>query len=139
MIKKLKYKFILINMILITIVLGSIFVTVYVSTQQRLVGDSMKTLQNAIMEDRGGGADHKPIFGVKDDPGFMHIPTFVVSLDKNNNIINDGKFIFIIDRTKEYAVTFTTKDKTESIVLSFNSNAGSIILVDNVILTLVGS
>jgi len=88
MIKKLKYKFILINMILITIVLGSIFITVYVSTQQRLVRDNMEALQNAIMEDRRGGEFHKPIFGAKDDPGFMHIPTFVVSLDENNNIID---------------------------------------------------
>jgi two-component system sensor histidine kinase CiaH len=88
MIKKLKYKFILINMILITIVLGSIFITVYVSTQQRLVGDSMKTLRSTIMEDQQGGADHKEIIGSKKDPGFMPIPTFVVSLDKNNNIID---------------------------------------------------
>ncbi|MBP1761936.1 MAG: dltS [Firmicutes bacterium] len=88
MINKLKYKFVLINMILISIVLVIIFISVYESTQQRLVGDSMITLQNAIMQDRGGGDDHKPIFGAKDAPDFMHIPTFVVSLDENNNIID---------------------------------------------------
>jgi signal transduction histidine kinase len=94
MIKKLKYKFVLTNMILITIVLVIIFISLYVSTQQRLVTDSMITLRAAIMDEQRGGDGHRPIFGDKEDPGFMRVPTFVVSLDGNNKIINSSGALF---------------------------------------------
>jgi hypothetical protein len=51
MIKKLKYKFVLINMALITIVLVVIFISVYASTQQRLINDSMGVLERALMKE----------------------------------------------------------------------------------------
>jgi signal transduction histidine kinase len=88
MIKKLKYKFILTNMILITIVLVIIFTAVYASTQQRLARDSMQALQHTINENKGGGPDRKEVIGPKKDPGNMPIATFVVNLDEKNNIIN---------------------------------------------------
>lgn len=88
MIKKLKYKFVFINMILITIVLVSIFITVYVSTQQRLVRDSIETLQHALMEDQNAGAVSNEILGPGKKPGFTPVPTFVVSLDEDSNIID---------------------------------------------------
>lgn len=88
MIKKLKYKFVLINMILVTTIVVVIFVSVYAATQQRLVRDSMATLQRTIMDDVRGEPHKKDIFEPKNDPGFTSIATFVVSLDENNNIVN---------------------------------------------------
>ena len=88
MIKKLKYKFILTNMILITIVLVIIFSAVYISTQQRLSRDSMEALQHTIMEDKNGGPDNKGVIGPKKDSRSMPLATFVVNLDEKNNIID---------------------------------------------------
>lgn len=87
MIKKLRYKFILINMVLITIVLVITFFAVYASTQQRLVRDSMSILQRTITEN-----DHKEPLSKEEgpdrDPGIMQIATFTVNLDADNNIID---------------------------------------------------
>ncbi len=88
MIYKLKYKFVLINMTLVTIILLIIFVSVYVSTQQRLVGDSMAVLQRTIMQDNHGQPPKKDLIGPKRDPEFMPIATFMVTLDQNNHIVN---------------------------------------------------
>ncbi len=87
MIKKLKYKFILINMLLITMVLIVIFVTVYVSTQQRLVKDSMDILQRTLMEENHEQPIRRDLAGPPKEPGFMPAPTFVIILDANHNIV----------------------------------------------------
>lgn len=60
-------------------------------------------------------------------------------LDENNEVINEGKFTFTIEDTKEYAVSFKTVEGTKSIVLSYHSIDGSIILIDKVILNLKNS
>ena len=87
MIKKLRIKFILINMILITIVLAITFTAVYVSTQQRLVRESMSVLQRTIAGDKHDEPTRNEIRGPEKNPGFMPIPTFTVSLDAEKNII----------------------------------------------------
>ncbi len=87
MIRKLQFKFILINMLLITIVLATTFIAVYVSTQQRLVNESMSILHRTIMEEKHGEPPQNEIRGPEKNPGFMPIPTFTVSLDAEENII----------------------------------------------------
>ncbi len=87
MINKLRFKFILINMLLITIVLAITFMAVYVSTQQRLVRDSMNVLQRTIAETN----HNEPLikdFGPDKNPGIMPIATFTVSLNAENEIID---------------------------------------------------
>ncbi len=86
MIKKLKYKFVLINMVLITIVLVAIFITVYASTQQRLVKDSMDILERTLMEENHERPIRRELTSPPKEPRFMPAPTFVVALDANNNI-----------------------------------------------------
>jgi len=86
MINRLKWKFILINMILITIVLIITFVAVYVSTQQRLIVESMSVLQRTISEENHDEPPKESI-GHKKEPGFMPMSTFLVSLDAGRNII----------------------------------------------------
>ncbi len=87
MINRLRFKFILINMILITIVLVITFIAVYASTQQRLVRDSLSILEHSLTETnrkepltKGGGPDR--------NPGVMSIASFTVNLDSDNNIID---------------------------------------------------
>lgn len=89
MIKKLKYKFVLINMLLIALVLAVIFIAVYASTQQRLVKDSMDTLQRTLTEEDHEQPVRRELAGPqKKEPGFTPAPTFVVTLDEKNNIIS---------------------------------------------------
>jgi Signal transduction histidine kinase len=99
MINRLRYKFILINMILITIVLVITFIAVYASTQQRLVRDSMSILQRTATD-----TDHKepltPDGGHDKTPGLMQIATFTVTLDADNNIIEArGPLYDLTDQT----------------------------------------
>ena len=68
MIKKLQYKFILINMLLITIVLVTTFIAVYFSTQQRLVSESMSILHRTIMEQNHGEPPPNEIRGPEKNP-----------------------------------------------------------------------
>lgn len=87
MIKRLQAKFILINMILITIVLAVTFAAVYVSTQQRLIRDSESVLQRAI-NDGYQPEPLKDIMGPKrGEPDSIPASTLVVRLDAENNII----------------------------------------------------
>lgn len=94
MIRKLQSKFILINMLLITIVLVIIFIAFYASTQQRLVNESMDVLHRTVMD-----ADRIEMFpremrGPEKNPGFTPIPTFTVYLDADNKIINARGALF---------------------------------------------
>jgi hypothetical protein len=99
MIKKLKYKFVLINMVLITMVLMIIFITVYASTQQRLVRDSMDILQRTLMEENHEQPVRRELFGPqKKEPGFTPAPTIVVILDANKTL-NLPRGIYLISRT----------------------------------------
>ncbi len=124
MIKTLKYKFVLINMILITTILGIIFITVYVSTQQRLVRDSMGTLQHTIMEDDHGEPPKKEIIVPKKEPDFMPIATFVVNLDEKNNVINaHGPLYDLSDQE--------TLNQIVQICLASNKNVGTITLANS--------
>ncbi|MEQ8175432.1 MAG: ATP-binding protein [Syntrophomonadaceae bacterium] len=101
MIGKLKLKFILTNMLLITIVLAIIFGAVYVSTRQRLEKESSTTLQRAIMENKTGEPDKRdqnrpPSLRESD---FKPIPTFTVTLDSDNKIIETNGVLFNLSDT----------------------------------------
>lgn len=88
MIKKLKYKFVLINMLLIAMVLTGIFIAFYASTQQRLVRDSMDVLERTLMRENHEPPVRRELAGPpKNEPGFTPAPAFVVALDAENNII----------------------------------------------------
>lgn len=88
MIKKLKYKFVLINMLLIAIVLIGIFIAFYASTQQRLVRDSMDMLERTLMRENHEPPVRRELAGPpKNEPGFTPAPAFVVVLDAEDNII----------------------------------------------------
>mgnify|MGYP000893321586 FL=1 len=88
MIKKLKYQFVLINMLLIAMVLIGIFIAFYASTQQRLVRDSMDVLERTLMRENHEPPVRRELAGPpKNEPGFTPAPAFVVALDAENNII----------------------------------------------------
>lgn len=89
MIRKLQFKFILINMLLITIVLVIIFIAVYASTQQRLANESMDVLHRSVMDADRVDPFPNEIRGPGKNPGgFMPMPTFTVQLNANHQIIS---------------------------------------------------
>ncbi len=94
MIKKLKYKFILINMALISLVLLAIFLATYAATERRLEEESRGTLQRALTaEDRREPPPHGDR-GPMRNPDFMPIPTFTVNLDAEGNIVESQGALF---------------------------------------------
>lgn len=141
MIRRLQGKFILINMLLITIVLVITFGAVYMSTQQRLVRDSMSLLELEVRSADApgslGGRDNMPVFertimdekhpapppdevhGPENNPGVMPMPMFTVSLDNNRNIISTRGTLF--DLSDEKALS-----KIVAICLTNNGDTGVI-------------
>lgn len=89
MIKKLKKKFVFINMILIFIILSLTFGAVYISTSNRLVRESNDMLQKTIEQEN---EIHKNQINIDDPNNYSPPPpqilSFAVQLDKNNNITN---------------------------------------------------
>lgn len=94
MITKLRNKFILINMILISIVLVIIFSAVYMSTRQRLSVESMDALQRALRDDKKMEFRPDDLRGPGPNQGFMALPTFTVRLDEDNKVISANGQLF---------------------------------------------
>ncbi len=94
MIGKLRHKFILINMLLISIVLLCTFLAVYQSTRQRLAQESTDLLHRTIEE----GFREKPLReesnpGIR-RPDFKPMPTFTVTTDTEGNITSANGVLF---------------------------------------------
>lgn len=91
MIKKLKKKFILINMILITIVLLITFISILGYTNQQLIGDYNNIMRQVIEKDGRNDLPKREIGGMIpiDKKNIQPFPfaTFFVKLDSSNNII----------------------------------------------------
>lgn len=80
MLKKLKYKFILINMIFVTIMLAAIFGLLYFSTSQNLERDSIKMMEDIAV------SHIKPNPFNKSNNN-IHLPYFSVMVDKYGKIL----------------------------------------------------
>lgn len=88
MIKKLRRKFILINMTLVSLVLLIVFATISMSNYQRLQSESRDALHRAI-EQRKDKPPPKPEIGrlPPERKPLPITPVFSVVLDENNNIV----------------------------------------------------
>jgi len=91
MIKKLKKKFILINMILITIVLLITFISILGYTNQQIINDYNNIMKQVIDKDGRNEPPKREIGGMipMDGKNIQQFPfaTFYVKLDSSNNII----------------------------------------------------
>lgn len=115
MIQKLKIKFIAINMLLVSIVLCVTFITISVSTYQRLRNNSYMALESSFSrekdwpkKDLGDSFDMNPIANKK--PSMNHI-LFTVLLDSNNNIVEVfGENIEISDEVLTDLISYCIKN-----------------------------
>lgn len=84
MIKKLKLKFIITNMVLIVLVMALLYVFLYVHTKNELESESINALEDILMS---GKSDIDHFF----DPGpdkeqiYPHLSTYIIDLNENNN------------------------------------------------------
>lgn len=86
MIKKLRRKFILINMLLVSLVLLIVLTTFCLSNYRRFRADSMNAMRRALAAP-SRELIPKMKLGLKDDlPPMRLIPTFVVTLDEDSGI-----------------------------------------------------
>ncbi|WP_394923482.1 sensor histidine kinase [uncultured Robinsoniella sp.] len=114
MIKKLRKKFIFINMSFVTLILTSVLVVIAFTNYQKYQKDSRLALNHAL-EDNGGNLKPRVDFvpGRKEGPMNMG-PVFVVELNENGEIadINDSGIRITEDSARE-AVEAAQKDGNE--------------------------
>lgn len=110
MIKQLRHKFILTNMLLVTLVLLVVFGVLVGTTYQRLNQQSNTALRMAL--DWGGGSQpphfeiSRPDGQKREDRQFSVLPVFSVTLDQNGAVSNlSGINVSVSDEVLEEAVT----------------------------------
>lgn len=91
MIKKLRWKFILINMSLVFAVLAVVFTVLCLSSYQRYENENANALHRALEDSRKDIPDEKFVFGKNfgernDRSPFNLIPIFVVTLDQDSAV-----------------------------------------------------
>jgi len=90
MIKKLKWKFVLINMVFVTVVLVTVFVVMFISTKQNLQRESINTLYRITTE-----TNDKQKW--QNGNGNVKLPYFTISIDSEGNITDTGGYYLIDD------------------------------------------
>lgn len=119
MIRKLKIKFVAINMLLITIVLSITFIAVYVNTNRRIVFENTEIMRRVIEHKENFKFPKREIGAPKSDGEYKGPPPitiFCVELDSENNITNImGDDIIVSDETVlQKIVTSSLNNKKES-------------------------
>ncbi len=107
MLKKLRLKFILINMTIVTIMLGVIFGLLYYSTGRNLERDSIQMMENLAFGPAKPRPPNKP-------RGDVHLPYFSILIDRDGKAIEtDGNFFDLSDQEQLNSILALTYD-TES-------------------------
>ena len=112
MLKKLRMKFVLINMLIVTIMLGVIFGLLYYSTSRNLERESVQMMRNlAISPAKPAPPDKRR--------GDVHLPYFSILIDRDGNAVaTDGNFYDLSDTEQiDSLLVLTYETNTESGVL----------------------
>lgn len=91
MIKKLRTKFIIINMVIVTVMLSVLLGFIIVSTRQNLESDSISMMRNIAREPRHQGAIREP------ENENMRLPFMVVSYDRDGVLTAKGGYYDLSD------------------------------------------
>ena len=99
MIRRLRLKFICVNMLIVTVMMGVIFGLVYHFTQTGLETQSVSMLQSIAAEPFRPNRPGKPPEGVQ-------LPFFMLELDKDGSLTAagggfEGALILVVRRTEE--------------------------------------
>ena len=112
MLKKLRLKFILINMLIVTLMLSVIFGLLYYSTGRNLERESLQMMQNIILNSAKPGPPDRP-------RGNVRLPYFMILLDRDDRAIEaNGNFFDLSDKEQLNSILSRTYEtKSESGVL----------------------
>lgn len=104
MLKKLRFMFVLVNMILVTVMLSTIFGLLYYSTARNLERQSLQMMENIAMSPQ----KHGPPVERHDD---IRLPYFTVLLDRQAEPVEiSGEFFDLSDREQLRAILRRTFD-----------------------------
>ncbi len=94
MLKKLRMKFILVDMTIVTIMLGAIFGLLYYSTSRNLERDSIRMMENLAFSPEKPGPPDKP----RDD---VYLPYFSILIDRGGKAVEtSGNFFDLSDKAQ---------------------------------------
>ena len=112
MLKKLRIKFVIINMTIVTIMLGVIFGLLYYSTSRNLERESMQMMRNLALSPAKPAPPDKWW-------GDVHLPYFSILIDRDGNpVAADGNFFDLSDTEQiDSILALTYEAKAESGVL----------------------
>ena len=112
MLKKLRLKFVLVNMTVVTIMLCVIFGLLYYSTGSNLERESLRMMESVAMNPVQRRPPNKP-------RGSVHLPYFSILIDRNGRAIEaDGNFFDLSDKEQLNSILALTYEiKSESGVL----------------------
>ena len=112
MLKKLRLKFILINMTIVTIMLGVIFGLLYYSTSRNLEHESLQMMRNLALSPAKPTPPNKR-------RGDVHLPYFSILVDREGNAIEADDNFFDLSDTEQIdsLLALTYETNTESGVL----------------------
>ena len=112
MLKKLRLKFIMINMTIVTLMLGVLFGLLYYSTGRNLERDSIQMMENLAFSPAKPKPPNKP----RDE---VNLPYFSILIDRDGKAIEtDGNFFDLSDKEQLNSILALTYDaKSESGVL----------------------
>ena len=112
MLKKLRVKFVLINMLIVTIMLGVIFGFLYYSTSRNLERESVQMMRNLALSPAKPTPPNRR-------QGDVHLPYFSILIDREGNAIAaDGNFYDLSD----------TEQINSILALTYETNAESGVL-----------
>jgi signal transduction histidine kinase len=98
MIKKLRWKFVIINMSIVTVILTAVFAVMLSMTKAGALSDSMLVLRRAASNDNA-------INALSENASQMQIPFFAVDVDRSGNIVVlNGSYYDMADDTSIAAI-----------------------------------
>lgn len=111
MIKRLRLKFICINMAIVTIMLCAIFLTVLRFVRTNLERESIRMMQTVATEPVRAGPPDKP-------PSGVHLPYFILQVGQNGElIVSGGEYYDLSDKEFLYALIEQTASSQERVGL----------------------
>ena len=121
MIRKLRWKFVAVNMALVSLVLLIVFLLLVISYYRNAAKDSLEAMQSALMRTPDMDVPKFEIGGKKPGPATSMVPIFTVSVDSEWNILRvstNNQNIEITDEVLKEAVEAVSQSGERSGILS---------------------
>lgn len=109
MVKRLKIKFIIVIMMIVTLLLGSVFISIMILTHNNIERDSIRMMQTLLFEKE----KTPPFFPPDKDVDKKVMPFFKLTISKENEITADGGGYYDLSDEKMLETLFKLADSEE--------------------------